>query len=206
MFTTTEAARRQAALLAWQTEIWKREGGSAAIPDSETLRELLALREETRADQGGAASVDVAWSIAKYCDLPMVQGVLVGPGDEAIGLHAWNILPDGGILDVARDRFGLEHACIIASPGHPALLAYRPEWSEVSNPDRGHPAAWAGRQWSGTPDHITIASRRASGSGWWCTTPAEVRRLADFGAAMATLRSAALAPASALAVGPLPGF
>ncbi|MCE6958301.1 hypothetical protein LAZ40_04425 [Cereibacter sphaeroides] len=131
------------------------------------LRELVALRDSIRLEEGGGGMCsDVARAVRDLFGLPFASGAFVTPEDEPIcEAHCWNVLPDGRILDVTMDQFGLAPPdAMIGDPVH-----YRPEWTRDYNPDHAtHYPELAGRPWTGEEDALrALRLLRERGDGWW---------------------------------------
>jgi len=179
----TEAIRaaRSRSIRAWGHDIWLSERAYGIWPCLATLKEVADLKDSIRADHAGPAVVEVTWEISLQFGFPMAQGVVVTREDEAIAAHAWNILPGGGILDAARDRFGWSDRPMVLTEQSPEFLSYRPEWTKIRNPNHFPPVGWREYPWSREVDASTLTRRRQQDvDGWWCTSPSMREALSNF--------------------------
>jgi len=179
--TETLRAARVRSIRAWGHDIWLSECAHGIWPGIATLKEIADLKVSIRADHVNTAAVEVAWEISLQFGYPMAQGVVVTSDDEAIAPHAWNILPGGGILDAARDRFGWSAQPMVLTEQSPEFLSYRPEWTKIRNPSHFPPVGWREYPWSGEADTATLTRRQQQGvDGWWCTSQSMQEALTSF--------------------------
>ena len=147
---------------------WFRPGGGAAptAPDLDWIRmERHLIREE---EGGGGQSAFLADAIERELGWPSFTGVYLAPSGEPIRVHAWNVLPDGRILDATADQFGEGRDLAVVAPGDPAWARYRAEWTPAYNPSLAarHPEL-AGCEWGGRPDMAALMSRIDDRRAWW---------------------------------------
>jgi hypothetical protein len=129
-----------------------RSGQGARDADAATVADAAAIRNEVR-DLDGLArgeAVQAAWLVECYMGWPMFEGVVLDGAGEPQRFHAWNVLPDGSVLDVSADLHGGEPP-VVAPPGSSAARRYRAEWTPTYNPSLSarHPelegVSWDGR-------------------------------------------------------------
>jgi hypothetical protein len=135
-----------------------RQGAMAA--DAATLADAAAIRDEIRDLDGlpRGEAVQAAWLVECYMGWPMFEGVLLGEDGSPQRFHAWNLLPDGSVLDVSSDLHGGEGP-VVAGPGSAAARRYRAEWTPAYNPSLSslHPEL-AGARWDGRTDLSVIGA------------------------------------------------
>jgi hypothetical protein len=106
-----------------------------APPDDESLEGVIEIRDRVREDEGGGIrAIMVSHTIEQYYLWPAFTGVYLSETGQPVGLHAWNVLPDGSILDCCLDAFGEGDGVRISRPGSGNWRRYRREWSADYNP------------------------------------------------------------------------
>ena len=138
---------------------WFAEAGPGPAPTMAELREAVAIREMARdEDPLRGEAVQAAHLIQCYLGWPMFEGVVLRADGTPGRLHAWNLVPGGGVLDAAADLHGARGP-IMAMPGSAAMGRYRREWTADYNPDlaRRFPEL-AGCLWDGRTDMQALSS------------------------------------------------
>ena len=144
---------------------WFRPGKGAGPTEADIVA-VSEIREGVRTDDDlpRGEAVQVAWLVECYMGWPSFEGVVTDAYGEPLQLHAWNVTPDGGILDAAADLHGGETTPF--GPDSPRMQNYRREWTWTYNPNHAsrHPEL-QGISWDGEIDMAKLAERDSPAPG-----------------------------------------
>lgn len=136
---------------------------TGTAPDAGEVADALAIRAEVGGDDmPRGEAVHVAHLIECYFGWPMVEGVVLAGDGEPLATHAWNVLPDGGLLDATADLHG-GPTHVSLSPGAAGMRNYRREWTASYNPSLSSIfEELEGTSWDGQPDALRMENCAAS--------------------------------------------
>lgn len=137
------------------------------------IEAIRRLREECRVEDGGGGQCSV---VSEELGLAYGWHIATGAytalnGEVICEDHAWNVLPDGSIVDATADQFGEGFDVRIVAPTDPDYRRYRNEWSVDWNPDIMPvecPQQLGYSKWAGEVDIKQVTRlNRERGMGWW---------------------------------------
>lgn len=134
----------------------------------EQMAEVVSIHEEH--SSGGQRTVcgRVSAEIERVLGFPKVMGFYVGTinGRRLWTAHAWNLLPDGRVLDATCDQFGLDAIRISDGQDYAPFTPEQEEWMEQfrrENWREPNMEDWAFWQWEGA--RRTAADKTAARPG-----------------------------------------
>lgn len=122
----------------------------------EQIDDAISLRMEIGDETGPRGrAIQIAYLVECYTGWPMFEGVALDRNGNPLCLHAWNILPNGSVLDTSVDLHSPELPCL-AELNSERMRCYRREWTQDYNPDLDKFTELAGATWSGIDDMTLI--------------------------------------------------
>lgn len=132
----------------------------AEIEDAASIRREMGDQDMPRGE-----AVQVAHLIDCYLGWRMIEGVILDDAGDPVCAHAWNVLPDGGIIDATADLHGALSPRVLGRE-QPEIRHYRREWTATYNPSLHDMfAELRGIRWTGELDALRMEQYAANHSG-----------------------------------------